>query len=188
MERRSATSSSTHSVPSEAIELLNQTTGNSSTPYSPSFFDPLAGWLTLVAAGVIFYIALYPFNFSPGVTALRRQGPFFDWFVLVAKSWDGWLENVLFFMPFGLGWAWWSRVKGRRIGGSWWATGLLGLLFSFGIEFLQLYVPTRDSSWDDVVMNTLGALAGWALFRYCGAPCLRFMESALEELTASIER
>jgi glycopeptide antibiotics resistance protein len=150
--------------------------------------DPLAGWLTLAALVAIFFVALFPFNFSLQATAFRRQGFFLTWLTPVAKHWLGWFLNVLFFFPFGLGWAWWTRASGRRRLGGWLVTGLVGMVLSFTVEFLQLYVPRRDSSWDDVVMNTLGALVGWIVFRFLGAASLRFADSALDDLSASLGR
>jgi hypothetical protein len=37
---------------------------------------------------------------------------------------------------------------------------LAGAALSYSIEIVQLYMPTRDSAWDDVLANTLGALVG----------------------------
>lgn len=137
---------------------------------------------------VIFFLALFPFDFSIRATAFRREGLFLDWFAPVAKQWPGWLMNVLFFFPFGVAWSWWNRAKKRRWLSSWVMAGLVGLMLSFIVEFLQLYVPQRDSSWDDVVTNTLGALAGWLFFRYWGAACLCFVESAMDDLSTILER
>ena len=150
--------------------------------------DPLAGWLTLAAVIVIFLVALFPFNFSLYATAYRRGGFFLDWLTPVAKSWTGWFLNVLFFLPFGVGWAWWTRATNRRSLQTWVVAGIAGLFLSMAVEYLQLFVPTRDSSWDDVVMNTLGTLLGWLVFRYVGSLCLRFVDNALDDLSSALGR
>lgn len=65
--------------------------------------------------------------------------------------------NVLYFLP--LGW-----LLGRERRGAWLALGL-GLLLSVGIEITQAYVPGRDSTWMDVVANTVGCVVGAWLAR-----------------------
>lgn len=148
----------------------------------------MAGWLTLAAVAVILFLTLFPFDFSVQATALRRAGFFLDWLTPVGKDWRGWVLNVLFFVPFGFLWAWWTGLRHRR----WLASGVAavwaGLVLSLTVEWSQLYLPTRDASWDDVLTNTLGAFLGWLFFRYFGAICLRFVESAMEELSEALER
>jgi VanZ family protein len=41
---------------------------------------------------------------------------------------------------------------------------LLGMGMSLSIELTQAYLPTRDSSLIDVLMNSLGTILGIALF------------------------
>jgi glycopeptide antibiotics resistance protein len=82
-------------------------------------------------------------------------------------AWQNLLGNLLLLLPFGaLGpWAWrrlnsWKRVLG------------FGLAVSVGIEFLQFarrFVDTygigRSVDIDDVLLNTLGALLGYLMYR-----------------------
>jgi len=68
--------------------------------------------------------------------------------------------NILLFMPYGfaIGTKLLRRGMSRRTILIY--TTLAGTLFSYAIEFTQLYVPSRDSGWQDVLTNTTGALAG----------------------------
>lgn len=152
------------------------------------FLDPLAGWLTLAAVAAIFLVALFPFNFSLQATAYRRGGFFLTWLTPVAKSWTGWLLNILFFVPFGIGWAWWTRAANLRRLQGWIVAGVAGLILTLTVEYLQLFVPIRDSSWDDVFMNTLGMLIGWLAFRLVGPACLRYIDHAMEDLSSALGR
>ena len=70
---------------------------------------------------------------------------------------DG-VVNILGFMPLGL-------VAATLPGATLWSVLTLGLAVSGTIEFVQLLVPGRFPSIDDVLCNTLGALIGWALAR-----------------------
>jgi hypothetical protein len=69
------------------------------------------------------------------------------------------IENILGFMPFGFvlcGLFALSRPRGTAI----LMATLVGGLLSFTVEFLQYYIPRRDSSLTDVISNTTGSLLG----------------------------
>ncbi|WP_077618245.1 VanZ family protein [Bacillus sinesaloumensis] len=46
--------------------------------------------------------------------------------------------------------------------------GLVGLLISVCIEFIQLLLPIRDMDVDDIILNTLGTLIGFLVIRASG--------------------
>jgi glycopeptide antibiotics resistance protein len=148
----------------------------------------LAGWLTLVMLAAVLFATLFPFDFSLQLTATKRLGPFLFWLTPVAKEWPGWALNVLFFMPFGCGLAWWMRTRDWSVLRRGFTAVLAGCVLSTAVEYLQLYVPGRSGSWDDVVMNTLGSLAGWLVFEWLGLRVLRLVGEALGELTSTFER
>src|SRR5882724_4440791 len=66
--------------------------------------------------------------------------------------------NILLFIPFGF--AIYAIPNVRRK--SWWKAAALafgvGWLLSYSIEIVQMYMPTRDSAWDDVIANALGSM------------------------------
>ncbi|HET6745693.1 MAG TPA: VanZ family protein [Candidatus Limnocylindria bacterium] len=68
--------------------------------------------------------------------------------------------NLLLLLPLGLfgplAAPWLNR---------WWRVALLAFLFSASIEVAQLLVPDRSADVDDVLLNTLGALCGYAVLR-----------------------
>lgn len=136
----------------------------------------------------IFIATLFPFDFSAQLTASERVGSILFWLTPVAKHWVGWVLNVLFFMPFGWALAWWARTAGRRPLWRAIAAGLAGCVLSVLVEYLQLYVPQRNGSWDDVVMNTLGSLAGWLVFEWLGVWTLRLVGEVLGEFTTMLDR
>lgn len=47
----------------------------------------------------------------------------------------------------------------------WWRVVLAALALSATIELIQLVVPDRSADIDDVIVNTAGALLGFALYR-----------------------
>jgi glycopeptide antibiotics resistance protein len=148
----------------------------------------LAGWLTLAVVLIILAGTLFPFRFSVEETAPHRVGFFLFWFAPVQKDWTGWLLNLALFLPFGFGLAWWARVRGWKWLSGPVAVGAAGFLLSYAVEFLQLFVMWRSSSWDDVLMNTAGALAGRLLFERWGAGVLRSAEAIFTGFIATIER
>ena len=81
-------------------------------------------------------------------------------------SWSGWkdlLVNVGGFIPFGFCLC--AYLSGRLT----WASAttsaiLIGFAASFLIEYLQAFLPTRDSDTTDVMTNTLGSILGALLY------------------------
>lgn len=72
------------------------------------------------------------------------------------------LGNIGMFLPVGLLPALlWRKPR-------WWKALLTGFLTSFFIEFIQFFIG-RNSDIDDVLLNTMGALLGYWLFRLLGA-------------------
>ncbi|WP_042339545.1 VanZ family protein [Desulfosporosinus youngiae] len=69
------------------------------------------------------------------------------------------IENILLFIPLGFMLPCiWKRYEGL------WQTALSGITFSLIIELSQLF-NRRITDIDDLLMNTLGALMGWVIFR-----------------------
>lgn len=69
------------------------------------------------------------------------------------------IENMLLFVPFGFMLPLiWKKYEVL------WKTALSGFAFSLIIELSQLF-NSRITDLDDLLMNTLGALIGWGVFR-----------------------
>jgi VanZ family protein len=47
------------------------------------------------------------------------------------------------------------------------------MMFSYGVEFLQFFIPERDSGWEDVFTNGSGSLVGSLVFAAVGQIALR---------------
>ena len=81
--------------------------------------------------------------------------------------------NVFLFVPFGFGLC--AQAEKRRVRKL--TTFLIALGFGaatcYTVELLQLFIPSRDSGWDDVFSNSLGSVVGFFLFQCCGASILK---------------
>lgn len=62
-------------------------------------------------------------------------------------------------------------------------TGAIGFISSYAIEFLQVYIPGRNSAWDDVITNSIGSLVGFLLYATLGSALL----TQLSQLETTIE-
>ena len=134
----------------------------------PAWHSRWANRLLIISLIGIFYFTLFPFRLDFSVALPGNRSPF-----LLGSFWKyhtflDFFLNFLLFVPFGFGLAAESRKRTQN-----WAPGVLlalagGCLLSYAIEFLQLYVPSRNSGWDDVFSNTLGSVGGSLLFEACG--------------------
>jgi glycopeptide antibiotics resistance protein len=145
-----------------------------------------AAWanrIVLLSLLGICYLTLFPFilRISPGRFVHRSM------FLLGSSNKEthsvDFLLNVLLFVPFGFGLC--AQACKRGVGK---LAGLLivlavGAATCYTVELLQLFIPSRDSGWDDVRSNSLGAVVGFFLFQCCGATVLE-TASAWEEYAA----
>ena len=123
---------------------------------------------------LIAYATLYPYEFSfpsqfswSGVDEIFRflQAP---WSTFPSDVFN----NSLLFAPFGFVLADWLKRKAIRIPLAILIIGLLSASLSFTVETLQTFLPSRSSSLSDIVLNTSGALLGFACFHLMGEKLL----------------
>ncbi len=150
---------------------------------------PVAGLTNrvfLLAFAGILFLTLFPFRFMlpgklpPGASPLLLG---------TGEKSDGAADivlNILLFVPFGFG----LSERFRGMGWSWkralLATWIAGAVLSYTIEFLQIYIPTRDSGWEDVVTNGAGAAVGAAFFALCGPPLVHYLTRLERLVRASV--
>lgn len=134
--------------------ISNQHTENGRAIESHSWSNR---FLTLAVAGILF-LTMYPFELS-------APKPYRSLPLLLGSGGKGGglldiFLNILLFVPFGFA----LGTKLLRRGKSWGTilicTLAAGALFSYAIELTQLYVPFRDSGWQDVFTNTTGSVIG----------------------------
>lgn len=146
----------------------------------PGSEDSVAGFgwpnriLILAIAGIIF-LTLYPFRFTLDRYLLYGASPFFLGGSGKAYGPLDALLNVLLFVPFGFGLAGKFRERGKSRMAALVLTLAAGALFSYSIEFLQFFIPERDSGWNDVVTNSTGTLVGCLAFQSCGLAVFRLL-------------
>lgn len=138
------------------------------------------GWgyrILIASLAGIFFLTLYPFEFSRHTSLAPGRSPFL---LGIANKGGGTLDvvlNIFLFVPFGFGLA--SKLRGKGMS---WRSSLLyswiaGAFLSYFIEFLQIYIPARDSGWEDVFSNSTGAALGCLIFGLIGVSVLRSLEN-----------
>src|ERR1700739_2536984 len=128
--------------------------------------------LALAIAGILFLPA-YPFRFSLPPNPSLNGSPFL--LVSGGKSTGPLVAflNISLFVPFGFGLSLRLREKGKSGATILLLTMIAGALFSYCIEIIQIYIPTRDSGWEDVFTNATGAMVGYFLFELAGDSILK---------------
>lgn len=117
--------------------------------------------LLILALAGIFFLTMYPFEFAGHAKGIGLASP-----LLLGKGGkDGSARdiflNILLFVPFGFALGTKLQKQGKSLGRALFYTVFGGALLSYTIEFLQLYIPQRDSGWEDVLTNSIGALVGF---------------------------
>ena len=127
--------------------------------------------LILATAGILF-LTMYPFRLNIHPLA-NGASP-----LLLGKGGKSGLVdallNVLLFVPFGFGLGEKLRERGRSLRFALLATLAAGAVFSYAIEFAQLYIPERDSGWEDVFTNGSGSFLGGLLYALLGGLVVRW--------------
>lgn len=106
-------------------------------------FPSLSEWLRVISRGE-FIFTLENLNIIPFVYGIERSG----------------ILNIIFFMPFGflLPTLWDKYNKLSK-------TVLASFCFSLLIEISQLFTPYRASDINDLIMNTLGGMLGFLVYK-----------------------
>ena len=147
---------------------------------------PVYEWskrILIAAIAGILFLTLLPFRFAfgakiPGIASafllgseLKSVGPF-----------NAFL-NVLLFVPFGFGLSEKLRERGKSPAATAMTVLMAGAMFSYAIEFAQIYIPSRDSGWEDVLTNSTGSVMGFLFYELLGGAvlrCLMRVEAALD--------
>ena len=161
-----------------AYVMQSEATEQDSAPAFPQWSNRI-----LIAAMVgICFLTLFPFRLLPhakqpfgfllGKTWGKTPGAIFDDFL-----------NVLLFVPLGFGLS--EKLRERRKSRTtiFFVVWLSGFVLSYLVEFSQLYIPGRDTGWEDVLTNSTGAAIGSLLFFAAGGALLRLatrIETAIE--------
>ena len=136
------------------------------------------------AVFLILIATLFPYQFFLQETAERRAAPFPLWLSVTPGSLLDFGKNVLLFVPFGFGLGCWAQKKCWSRFSSLAVVISAGAGLSYAVEFLQVFLPTREPSWQDVVANTIGSLAGHIFFGGCGGSFLCYfslLEAKVEQ-------
>jgi VanZ family protein len=132
----------------------------------------------------IAWLTLFPFQLQFTAASAFHRSPFLLGATVKEIQYSDFFLNILLFVPFGFG----ICAQVRKQGGSRWSLLLLalaaGAVVSYLVEFLQLYIPDRDSGWVDVISNTMGSVVGFFLFELCGGAILKVL-SVSEDLFAA---
>ncbi|MEF8793377.1 VanZ family protein [Thiohalorhabdus sp.] len=120
----------------------------------PSARRPAPLWPIFLVGGLLWYASAYPFHFvgSPPEGAWRHLLSLQAHNLYFGNS----LANILLFVPLGFLIA--RRTDSWLTGPTWALIG--GVVFGFGLQVMQVYIPERVPSLWDAVWNTTGALGG----------------------------
>jgi len=138
---------------------------------------PSYGWsnrILIAAIAGILFLTLYPFRFVATADLPGGSSPFLLGTAGKTKLFANFL-NILLFVPFGFGLSATLNSRVKSLKKILLLVLIAGALLSYCIEFLQLYIPPRDSGWEDVYTNTIGAVVGCIAFLLSGKVVARIL-------------
>jgi VanZ family protein len=127
-------------------------------------------------------LTLFPFRFRFAASPIPHRSPFLLGTPPKPVDSTDFFLNVLLFVPFGFALSARAHARGSSRRSSFLLALAAGASLSYTVELLQLYIPARDSGWEDVISNTTGSVAGFILFALCGGPVLEWMSNREELL------
>jgi VanZ family protein len=120
--------------------------------------------LLVLYAGLIIYGSLYPFSGWRWPNDYTTTVLGWWWPRHISKS--DLITNLIIYIP--LGFLFMRILCGRlKTVSAIFLVTIMGMVFSFAMEFLQMFIPARESSFSDVVLNGISTLAG-TLIAGCG--------------------
>ncbi|MGA8871480.1 MAG: VanZ family protein [Candidatus Acidiferrales bacterium] len=167
------------------------TTVMQSQAAQPNLQSDSEGWsnrILIAAMAGILFLTCFPFRFISHAKLPDGVSPFFlgVTFGKHTRVLDDFL-NVLLFVPFGFGLSEKLFEKGKSRTTTFFLVWIGGFFLSYAIEIIQLYIPGRDSGWEDVLTNSTGAAVGFLLFIVLGSALLQFAttpERAIESVAS----
>lgn len=126
---------------------------------------------------LVLCVTLYPFElttvgFEERLRSLQAQNLF-----KLKGLVDDVVVNILLFLPVGFSFGLVYARSGRSNIGGFLIVTLSGLAMSGMVEFLQLYIPFRFSSYLDIISNGIGAAAGFGISLFAGEAFLARVQS-----------
>ncbi len=116
--------------------------------------------LTLLALMAILKLTLWPYTFHFHALGWRQ---YLGRFEHIPSAMLDCPENIVLFIPFGVGLALAFEEKIVSIRPRALVILLLGFVLSAGIESLQIFIPGRTPNLSDIISNSLGGLTGLGL-------------------------
>lgn len=135
-----------------------------------------SGWsnrILIAAIAGILFLTLLPFRFAFGTKIPGNASAFLLGSEPKSVGPFNAFLNVLLFVPFGFGLSEKLRERGKSRAATAITVLMAGGLFSYAIEFAQIYMPSRDSGWEDVLTNSAGSVMGFLFFELLGGAVLR---------------
>jgi glycopeptide antibiotics resistance protein len=158
---------------------------NQDGPAAPRYPGAVYLAITGLYAGFLLYGSLIPLNFQP----LPMNAALAEFRALMRPIRSPWSQsdmvtNIAMMVPLtfcALGA--WSRENRRP--GLWWMALVIfavGVAFSFGLEFSQVFVPGRSTSAHDIIAQTIGNLVGLAAWFVFGTLLTQWIRGLLSEI------
>jgi VanZ family protein len=154
----------------------------------PNSYKLLSQWtniLVVISAILVILLTLFPYDFFFAEVLNQLSYSYMRSRIVRPDDLGDVIANIFLFMPFGFGvGCLTSKMKLTHK-----KAALAALIFSFAltfsVEFLQIFLPTRNPSHVDLITNTLGGIIGFYGFQLGGIYFLYCLQAIVNLITHS---
>ena len=138
--------------------------------------------LVIISSFIVLFATLYPFNFQFS-SSWSIRNLFFDF--NNSSFFQDQVNNVLLFMPFGLGLASILQRKRVKLLGQIITVVISSAALSLTVEILQTLIPSRSPTPSDIFHNSFGGFLGLLCFYIYGSRSFNITLNSLENSRTS---
>lgn len=147
--------------------------------------DQWANILVVIGAILVIVLTLFPYDFFVAEVLSQLSYNYMRSRMIRPNDIGDVIANIFLFMPFGFGIGCLASKTKLTQKNAAIAAIIASFGLTFAVEFLQIFLPTRNPSHVDLITNTLGGIIGFYGFQWGGIYFLYCLQAIIKLITHS---